>query len=399
MNKNIERIFQIASKKERKIIGLMSGTSMDGLDVALCLCNDSGSKTTVKLLNFITLPYQDEFRADVKSIFSRRDADLEKVCLLNEIIGTKHAEMILQALKLWNVPVNEIDVIASHGQTIYHAPQILHQHKEYPNGTLQIGDGDHIAVKTGIITIADFRQKHIAAGGEGAPLAVYGDYLVFSKKGENRVMLNIGGIANFTFLPGDMDATKVFSTDVGPGNTLMDHFIQANYPGLYYDENAMHAKAGNCNENLLKELLKDEFFKGNFPKTTGPELFNLNYLKKAQKESNTTDLSNEDILATLCHFSASTIIDALNRTIEVDQMPKIFMSGGGMHNPLLVELLKKALPNAIFNTTADLEVNPDAKEAVLFALLANETLAGEPIYFGDREGVPSICMGKICLPD
>ncbi|MBY0542715.1 MAG: anhydro-N-acetylmuramic acid kinase, partial [Sphingobacteriaceae bacterium] len=108
MNKNIERIFQIASKKERKIIGLMSGTSMDGLDVALCLCNDSGSKTTVKLLNFITLPYQDEFRADVKSIFSRRDADLEKVCLLNEIIGTKHAEMILQSLKLWNVPVNEI---------------------------------------------------------------------------------------------------------------------------------------------------------------------------------------------------------------------------------------------------------------------------------------------------
>ncbi len=399
MNRNIAQLFKIASKKERKIIGLMSGTSMDGLDIALCLCNDSGSKTTVKLLNFITLPYQNEFRADVKSIFSRKDADLEKVCLLNELIGTKHAEMILQTLVLWNINVNEIDAIASHGQTIYHAPQTLHQQKEYPNGTLQIGDGDHIAVKTGIITIADFRQKHLAAGGEGAPLAVYGDYLVFSKKGENRVMLNIGGVANFTFLPSDGDAAKVFSTDVGPGNTLMDHFIQAKYPGLYYDEDGRLAKAGSCNQDLLNVLLINEFFSGNFPKTTGPELFNLNYLKKAQKESNTTDLSNEDILATLCHFSASAIIDSLQRTIEFEQMPIIFMSGGGMHNPLLVELLKKALPNAIFNTTADLAINPDAKEAVLFALLANETLAGEPIYFGDRAGVPSVCMGKICLPN
>ena len=398
MNRNIAQLFEIAGKKERKIIGLMSGTSMDGLDIALCICQNYGSKTSVQLLNFITLPYQDEFRAAVKSIFSRKDADLEKVCLLNELIGIKHAEMILEALSMWNVATIDVDAIASHGQTIYHAPQSLHQEKGYPNATLQIGDGDHIAVKTGIITIADFRQKHLAAGGEGAPLAVYGDYLVFSKLGENRVMLNIGGIANFTFLPGSMDASKVFSTDVGPGNTLMDHFIQANYPGLYYDKDGLIAKAGKCNDNLLAVLLTNEFFLGSFPKTTGPELFNLNYLKQAQLVSNTLNLSSEDVMATLCHFSASAIIDALKRTVELNQMPLIFMSGGGMHNPLLVELLKKELPEVIFNTTADLEINPDAKEAVLFALLANETLAGEPINFGEREGVPSVCMGKICLP-
>lgn len=399
MNRNIAQLFEIAKKKERKIIGLMSGTSMDGLDIALCACQNYGSQTSVQLLNFITLPYQDEFRAAVKSIFSRKDADLEKVCLLNELIGIKHAEMILEALSMWNVATSDVDAIASHGQTIYHAPQSLHQQKEYPNATLQIGDGDHIAVKTGIITISDFRQKHLAAGGEGAPLAVYGDYLVFSKLGENRVMLNIGGIANFTFLPGDMDATNVFSTDVGPGNTLMDQFIQANYPGLYYDKDGLIAKAGRCDLKLLKVLLSNEFFIGSFPKTTGPELFNLNYLKQAQVISNTVNLSNEDVMATLCHFSASAIIDALKRTVQLDQMPIMFMSGGGMHNPLLVELLKKEFPEAIFNTTAELEINPDAKEAVLFALLANETLAGEPIYFGEREGVPSVCMGKICLPN
>jgi anhydro-N-acetylmuramic acid kinase len=398
MNTNIEKLYSIANKKERLIIGLMSGTSMDGLDIALCRCKNSGSKTEVKLLNFVTMPYQDDFRGDVKSIFSRRDADLEKVCLLNELIGLTHAKLILNALKKWNINSAEIDVIASHGQTIFHAPKSLHDKNNYPNATLQIGDGDHIAVATGIITIADFRQKHLAAGGEGAPLAVYGDYLVFSKKDEDRIMLNIGGIANFTFLPGDKDAAKVFSTDVGPGNTLMDQFVQLHYPGTYYDKNAEKATLGKLNSSLLKALLKNEFFQTSFPKTTGPELFNLNYLQKAQVISKTTTISNEDVLATLCHFSANAIVDAIGKTIDSTALPKIFMSGGGMHNPLLVKLLKDALPKAIFTTTDELEINPDAKEAVLFALLANETLAGNPINFGDREGVPSVCMGKICLP-
>lgn len=398
MNNSIQKLYQIASKSERLIIGLMSGTSMDGLDIALCVCKNSGSDTAIELKNFITMPYQDDFRADVKSIFSRRDADLEKVCLLNELIGIKHAELILQALKEWNIDPADVDVIASHGQTIFHAPKSLHGKENYPNATLQIGDGDHIAIKTGIITLSDFRQKHLAAGGEGAPLAVYGDYLVFSKTDEDRIMLNIGGIANFTFLPGDKDASKVFSTDVGPGNTLMDQYIQNKYPGEYYDKDGAKAKEGKLNQDLLNVLLDNDFFAIDFPKTTGPELFNLAYLQKAQEASGTIHLSNEDVLATLCHFSARGIIDAIERTIKLSAIPKIFMSGGGMHNPLLVEILKQALPTAIFSTTDELAINPDAKEAVLFALLANETLAGNPISFGDREGVPSVCMGKISLP-
>src|SRR5947208_4927537 len=143
-----------------------------------------------------------------------------------------------------NVNRGTVDLIASHGQTIYHAPKYLHGFEKFSNATLQIGDGDHLAVKTGIITISDFRQKHVAAGGEGAPLAVYGDYLIFSKKGENRILLNIGGIANFTYLPGDLDATKVFSTDTGTGNTLMDAYMQSHYPGRYFDEGATVATAG-----------------------------------------------------------------------------------------------------------------------------------------------------------
>ena len=399
MNVQIKNLFAIANKKERIIIGLMSGTSLDGLDIALCLCKGSGMDTKIEVLHFDTLPYEVNFREDVKRIFSKKDADLEKVCLLNEVIGIKHAEMILTALKKWNASTDEVDLIASHGQTIFHAPKALHGKKGYPNATLQIGDGDHLAVHTGIITIADFRQKHLAAGGEGAPLAVYGDYLVFSKLGEDRIMLNIGGIANFTFLPADKDALKVFSTDVGPGNTLMDQFIQQNYPGLYFDENAGNARKGKLNPRLLGALIENDFFEASFPKTTGPELFNLQYLREAQQKSDTIELSNEDILSTLCHFSATGIINAVKSTLGILVKPKIFMSGGGMHNPLLVELLKAGLPGCEFNTTDALEINPDAKEAVLFALLANETVAGSPINFGDREGVPSVCMGKICLPN
>ena len=398
MKNQIENLYQKSKKEEKLIIGLMSGTSMDGLDIALSSFSGSGANTKIKLLKFKTADYTDVFRQQVKSIFSKREVDLEMVCLMNEQIALTHAALINQAIAEWGYKNADIDFIASHGQTIYHAPKSLHQQEGLPNGTLQIGDGDHIAVNTGIITLSDFRQKHIAAGGEGAPLAVYGDYLIFSKKGEDRIMLNIGGIANYTCLPGDLDASKVFSTDIGPGNTLMDQYVQKYFDGLYYDKDAAIAKAGVVNEKLLKQLLADGFFAAEFPKTTGPELFSLAYFSKAQALTETEGLSHEDVMATLCHFSAKGIIESIQRVLAKLSNPVLYLSGGGMHNPLLLSILKQELPQITFKTTSDLEINPDAKEAVLFALLANETICGSQIYFGEREGVPSICMGKISLP-
>jgi anhydro-N-acetylmuramic acid kinase len=398
MNIQIQNLYHKAQKDERLIIGLMSGTSMDGLDIALCVVKGSGAETDIKILEFKTGEYSDDFRAKIKAIFSKKQVDLELVCLMNEHIANTHAELINQALKEWGYTNDQIDFIASHGQTIFHAPKSLHQLVDYPNGTLQIGDGDHIAVKTGIITLSDFRQKHLATGGEGAPLAVYGDYLIFSKRGEDRVMLNIGGIANFTYLPGNLNASEIFSTDVGPGNTLMDQFMQHHY-NQFYDKNGAVAKSGKLNEALLKELLKCDFFELDFPKTTGPELFNLDYLQAAQNRSSTLDIATEDVMTTLCHFSAETISNAVKRCFGNEPNAQIFMSGGGMHNPLLVQLLKGKLPHCNFFTTDDLNINPDAKEAVLFAVLANETVCGSPLNFGDRKGVPSVCMGKISLPE
>lgn len=400
MKKNIKKLHNISLKTKKLIVGLMSGTSFDGLDVALCKIKGSGMETEVKVVEFETSAYQPEFKEELKTIFSRRDADLEKVCLLNEWVAIQHATMINNCLQKWGYSKNDIDLIASHGQTIYHAPKSLHGREQFPNATLQIGDGDHIAVKTGIITVSDFRQKHIAAGGEGAPLAVYGDYLLFSKKGENRIMLNIGGIANFTFLPGDLDGSKIFSTDVGPGNTMMDAFVQRYFPGKYFDEGSAIAGKGKVNNDLLNQLKDHPFFESDYPKTIGPELFNLSYLEKAIERSITNSISKEDIMATLNLFSAATTADAINRCTENGENYSVYVSGGGMHNPLLMENIKSRLPGMKFYSTNDLHINPDAKEAVLFALLANECVCGEKINVGKgRNKIPSVTMGKISFPD
>jgi anhydro-N-acetylmuramic acid kinase len=399
MNKNFGRLFEIIGKEKRTIIGLMSGTSLDGLDIALCEFSGHGTQTSMTLKAFATMPYDTTFRQEVKAIFSKRQVDLEKVCLMNAYIGLFHADLINACLKNWGIPKEEVDVIASHGQTIYHAPASLHGIAGMPDATLQIGDGDHIAVKTGIITLSDFRQKHIAAGGEGAPLAVYGDYLLFSEKGQNRIMLNIGGIANFTFLPGDLDTTRIFSTDVGPGNTLMDAYVQQQFPGTYYDADSAIALKGRYHPGLVAALLHHPFFEQGFPKTTGPELFNLAYLEEAQRKSGTAHLSPEDVMASLNRFSASGICGALNRTLQGENF-EIFLSGGGMHNPLLIRNIQELLPGVSIRNTEALGISPDAKEAVLFATLANECLVGERIDFGAGQmRVPSVLMGKISLPE
>lgn len=402
MNSNLESLYKIAQKQTRSIIGLMSGTSLDGLDVALCQISGAGEKTKVKLIEFETVEYSEDIKSEIRSVFAKQTIEFQKLVLLNEWIGVLHANMILKCLHQWEIAAENIDLIASHGQTVFHTPKILHQQEKFPNATLQIGDGDHIAVNTGIITLSDFRQKHLAAGGEGAPLAVYGDYFLFSKKGENRIMLNIGGIANFTYLPESNDAEEVFVTDTGTGNTLIDAFTKLSFPKKSYDKDAEIAKDGIVNQELLSSLKSNSFFKKPFPKTTGPELFNIEYVRNAQKNTNTLNISINDLLATLTRFSAETIAEAINSTINntnyLVENFTIYLSGGGTHNPLLVQWLKELLP-CHFLKTDDLGISGDAKEAILFAILANETVCGGNSDFGTRKGIPSVSMGKISFPN
>lgn len=401
MNANIKKLFTIAQKETRSIIGLMSGTSLDGLDVAFCKISNSGEKTAVKLVNFETISYSLEFKDQIRKVFAKKEIVFQDLVLLNEIIGTIHGEMVLECLKKWKITIDEVDVIASHGQTVFHAPKNLHQLKDFPNATLQIGDGDHIAVKTGIITISDFRQKHIAAGGEGAPLAVYGDFFLFGKKDENRIMLNIGGISNFTFLPANRNPSHIIVTDTGTGNTLIDNFVKIYFPDKAYDKDAEIAKKGSVNQKLLEYLKADDFFKNKFPKSTGQELFSVEYVENALEKSNSKSISVEDLLATLTRFTAETIAEAIEINMSSNNQElkeiTIYSSGGGVHNPLLMQWLTELLP-CKFKNINDLGFSGDAKEAVLFAVLANETLAGGNSQFDIKNGIPSVCMGKISFP-
>ena len=291
-----------------------------------------------------------------------------------------------------------VDMIASHGQTIYHAPKSLHPNSEYDAATLQIGDGDHISVTTGILTLSDFRQKHLAAGGEGAPLAVYGDYLLCSHPTENRLLLNMGGIANFTYLSAGCSLDQVFSTDTGTGNTLMDAYTRTHFAPMAYDKGGAIAAAGKINPALLTELKVHSFFTLDLPKTIGPELFNLEFLAKAQKASHTVDLSKEDVMATLNRFSAETIADCIQSSIPAGTKFNMYSSGGGMHNPVLMGHLTSLLPDATLYSSDVLGINPDAKEAILFALLANEAVAGTALFAGGHATKIPITMGKISFP-
>jgi anhydro-N-acetylmuramic acid kinase len=399
MNRNIKALAAFAQKERRTILGLMSGTSVDGLDMALCHITGSGHDTRIQLAAFETTAYPPHFKEEIKTVFSKKLVDFEKLTLLHPWVALQQADIILSFLKKHNISKEEVDIIASHGQTVYHAPKALHQQQEFGNATLQIGDGDHMAVATGIITISDFRQKHIAAGGEGAPLAVYGDYFIFSKKGEDRIMLNMGGIANFTFLPGSMDVYKIFSTDTGPGNTMMDALIQQQFHGKYFDEDAAVARQGTVNDSLLKALKDHPFFEQSFPKTTGPELFNLSYLEQAKQKAGVAELNVFDTMATLNFFSATTIAEAVQKTMQQKGSFVLYASGGGMHNPLLMEHIQNLLPTIVIKHTSELGIHPDAKEAVLFAVLANECVAGGEVQFGNElKGIPSVTMGKISFP-
>lgn len=396
MNHHVLKLAEIGGKKQRSIVGLMSGTSLDGLDVALCTIEGTGRKTKINLDRFTTMPHSSFYKDSVRSIFSKHIIDLEQLCLLNKWIAEQHATMLLTCLGNWKVEPLNIDLVASHGQTVYHSPQHSRGPDIFGNATLQIGDGDHLSVKSGIITISDFRQKHVAAGGEGAPLAAYGDYFLFGKDTHAVILLNIGGIANFTYLP---PKAPLFGTDVGPGNTLMDAWMRKNFKESPYDENAIIALEGTINEDLLVALKTHPFFELSFPKTTGPELFNLVYLGNAMTVSNTKHLGSPDVMATLNKFTADCISGPINELTKSSSNTCIYISGGGLHNPLLFHHLQKDIKHARINSTAEHNVNPDAKEAMLFAILANECVAGNIDNFQEGSfGFPPVSMGKISFP-
>ncbi len=380
-------------KNEKIIIGLISGTSKDGIDAVLVRVSGSGLNTETELINFVCLPYEVQLRKRLEGLDSH--CSVGEISELNFEIGRSFAEAALKVVKEAGLNINEIDLIGSHGQTVYHNPP------SYNNGvpsTLQIGEADVIAELTGVTTVGDFRTRDLAAGGEAAPLVPYLDYLLFSKRGQVRLAQNIGGIGNVTVIPDDID--KVFAFDTGPGNMLMDKVmgLASNWEKSY-DKDGRLAKSGTINSDLFNKLMSHPYFLQEPPKSTGEEIFGLDMALELFSLVNKGAVSLKDVMATLVAFTAESIAQSYEKYVFPSwDISEVIFSGGGCKNPVLMERLKGRLDLLICSESDDYGIPSDAKEAVAFAVLANEVISGNvsnlPNVTGAGRRVP---MGKISI--
>jgi anhydro-N-acetylmuramic acid kinase len=345
-----------------RYLGLISGTSADAIDAAL-LQFDGDS---IRVIAAHATPYPDSLRAAVLALATRdASASLEDLGRLDTAIGSAFADAAVALLESHDIARGSITAIGSHGQTLRHGAD------SSPPFTLQIGDPNTIAERTGITTVADFRRRDVAAGGQGAPLVPAFHAAVFAAPGEARAILNLGGIANLTLLPGDGGAVLGF--DTGTANCLMDAWSQREL-GLARDERGERAAGGDVLPDLLARLLDDPYFARRPPKSSGREYFNLQWLQS--RLGDTARAATDDILATLCEFSAATIADALHR--ELPHATGVWACGGGVHNVALMRRLGVRLRGVPLASTAAQGIDPDFVEASAFAWLARETLAGRP---------------------
>ncbi len=372
MNQSLISLLEISNKQSRIILGLMSGTSADGLDMALVKCTGNGFGTTAQLLEFSTVSYP-AFQSDrLSAVLFDEDAAQGDVLSLQTMLEEVWVKLIKRQLAEWGISPGEIDLLASHGQTVLHLPS----GEEQRAATWQLVDGDVLAEQLGIVTVSDFRKKHIAAGFDGAPLAPLGERLLVGDEHTPCILLNLGGIANITYLENSAgEATLPFSTDTGPANTLIDAAVKHHVSDKEYDESGRIAASGTVREELLKKLKAHPFFEKPSPKSTGPEEFHFEWVK-SQADAMDKQVSAEDVIATLTRFSAWSIAREIKK-LNVNSPLNIYASGGGVHNKTLMGMIAEELPGCSLQSSDTLGIPSDAKEAILFAVFANELVAGD----------------------
>ena len=344
-------------------IGLMSGTSADGVDAALCEFDDSGEMI---IRGTVFRPYTQALNERIHSLCNSAEPDENEVAAVDLELVDCFTQAVTDLLDKCGTRASEVSVIGSHGQTIRHCPDCN------PPYSRQIGDPGNLAQRTGIATVGDLRSADLLAGGQGAPLAPGFHNAMFRSSKANRAILNIGGIANITRLPAD-PSRPVIGFDTGPGNTLVDTWVRQTL-NQSYDRNGQWARSGSVIPELLKNLIQEPYFKQAPPKSTGRELFSDSWLRK--KLENFSKNKPEDIAATLVAFTVNTIIDALK--LYAGDTEEIYVCGGGAHNQYLLELLQNGLSGRYLGTTSELGIDPDWVEAAAFAWLGRQTMLGLP---------------------
>ena len=373
---------------DKLVIGLMSGTSVDGIDAALVRIEGRGEGLKVRLLGFRTYPFAPGVRSRIFELFDPATSTVDKICEMNFVLGEAFADAAIAIARECGVSLREVSLIGSHGQTIYHRPRVGKE-GAVTRSTLQLGEPCVIAQRTGITTVADFRTRDIAAGGQGAPLVPYVDYLLFAGAEAARAVQNIGGIANVTYLPRLATPLSVVAFDTGPGNMLIDGAMQVLTSGrLTYDKDGSWAMRGTPNQSLLTELMSHPFIHTEPPKTTGREDFGLQFIRPLIERWR-QKISEYDLVATLTAFTAESIAFSYRRFLG--PVEEVILGGGGSYNPALRLMISERLPGVAIRTHEDYGIPGEAKEAIAFAILASEAMYGNttnlPGATGAREAV------------
>jgi anhydro-N-acetylmuramic acid kinase len=386
------------SKKPMLVLGMMSGTSADGIDVALARISGAPPKLHAKLLGHTSAKFAPALRKEILRVAEQQPISAGELSQLHFRLGEVFAAAALSACREFHVSPKRIALIGSHGQTIFHQGRPAPYLGARTASTLQIGDGSVIAARTGITTVGDFRPADIALGGQGAPLVPYADYLLYRHAKLGRVSLNLGGIANITVIPASAKPRQVIAFDTGPANMLIDALVSHFTRGRQrFDANARLASDGRSLPALIDELLRDPYLKLAPPKSTGREYYGRAYVKKILALGRRHRAKPNDLIRAATIFTALSVVDALNRfVLHRTKIHQLIVSGGGAHNPLILAQLAAALPNIEILPSSRLGIPEDAKEAFAFALLAYESFHQRPANLPSATGArgPAI-LGKI----
>lgn len=392
-----------AYQEKRLVVGLMSGTSVDGVDAALVEISGRDERPDVRLLAFENKPFPGSVREKIFALFKAETATVDKVGYLNFLLGELYAQAALSVIEKGGFRPEDICVIGSHGQTIWHEPKVTAPDGIPVRYTVQIGEGSVIAQRTGIATVSDFRVADMAEGGQGAPLVPFSEYLLYRRPDETILLQNIGGIGNMTVMPAGAKAEEVFAFDTGPGNMIIDAVVSAQTGGKEtYDAGGVRGGRGRVCRELLEILQQDTYYSQALPKTTGRERFGVQYTRNILAWQKAQGLSDDDLVATVTDLTAWSIADAYRRyVLPRYQASELIVGGGGSYNQTLIAFLARRMEpwGVRVRVQEDLGFSSDAKEAVAFALLADHAIRGLPNTLPSVTGArQEVIMGKISLP-
>lgn len=394
---------EIRKKSVRRVVGLMSGTSVDGIDAALVEIGGTDEAPEVRLVAFEDRPWPEKVREQIFPLFRPETATVDKIGYMNFLMGEIYTQSVASVVEKAGLTLADIDLIGSHGQTIWHAPEVCDKDGFPVIFTVQIGEGSVIAARTGVPTVSDFRVADMAVGGQGAPLVPFSEYLLYRRPGETILLQNIGGIGNMTVLPGDEGPEAVYAFDTGPGNMIIDAVVSALTGGeKTYDASGAMASEGKVDQELLAMLQQDPYYSMPLPKTTGRELFGVQYVEKILDYRREHGLSDADLLATVTDLTAWSIVDGYARyVLPKRQATELVVGGGGSYNATLLGFLRERFaPYGVkVRTQEDLGWSSDAKEAVAFAIMADCCVREKPNVLPSVTGAKAAAiMGKISLP-